>query len=504
MMKNIFLTIGMTLGLVCTTYGQAPPTAGNSTIYNNDSWSRAGNAQGSGGNIFGTRYNSPIYFTTGGGLPQRRRMKLNGIFTGVGQYPVNGYSGPQGVNTTGYLLLGENNTSMADGQNIYSQKGAFSLLHLNGPGSVYQEFGYRPWMKTGVTFTGNRDLSYFGLRKLSTDATEEDKTETVVLWSDNTNNTSGPDKLVFRFSGFGGSDNNSVSSNRLSNTDLDGIHVAQFTGTGFMGLGNTFGTDATGMTAANYVDPQSLLHSSYDFRTGNSNQGYGFHQITYRRDNTNTIGTGETAGDGLRWGIDNTLRNAGGVQHLNANIRWQENSPLIFQTDWDNNPGGTNNGERLRIATVASPGVPNTGGYPANTTRVGISIIGSIPITQPRSLLHLGRNTSVIASGHRDWMNIGTFMSNGADNMYIGIKEETFDRADAVVSWGDNQQTGTSGPDHLRFIFTSTPGQGDPASAGANGLETGRFDPTQDVNGLPASYGKLGVGDFYTTPLPVT
>jgi hypothetical protein len=38
-------------------------------------------------------------------------------------------------------------------------------------------------MKTGITFTANRDLSYIGLRKLSTDANEEDITETAIFIS---------------------------------------------------------------------------------------------------------------------------------------------------------------------------------------------------------------------------------------------------------------------------------------------------------------------------------
>ena len=89
-------------------------------------------------------------------------MKLNGSFIGIGQYPINGYT--TGVNTTGYLLIGRNNNSMLNpALNIYENMGAFSLLHLNGEGSVFQEYGYRPWMKTGITLTGNKDLSYFAV-----------------------------------------------------------------------------------------------------------------------------------------------------------------------------------------------------------------------------------------------------------------------------------------------------------------------------------------------------
>src|SRR5690606_19866672 len=256
-MKKIILAYLLSVVTASLVVAQTPPTTGRSATSNASYWTRGGNTNSpSGGNLFGTRYNSPIYFITGGGLAQHRRLKLNGDF-GFGQYSINNYGTAQGVNTTGYLLLGTNNTSMADGLNIYENKGAFSMLHLNGEGSVYQEYGYRPWMKTGVTFTGNKDLTYMGLRKLSTNASEEDITETVFLWSDNSTSDDGPDKLVFRFSGFGGDDAATVSSIRLSNTHLDALHVAQFTGVGLMGLGNTFGTTAIGMSAANHIDPES-------------------------------------------------------------------------------------------------------------------------------------------------------------------------------------------------------------------------------------------------------
>lgn len=500
----------------------APPNGGQN---NPNYWSRSGNL-GNGNNnqnnIFGTKWNSPIYTVTGDGFGggNNYRMKLNGLFTNqFNQYSINGFSFAQGVNTTGYLLLGERNNSMTTGEDIYFDKGAYSLLHLNGQGSQFQEFGYRPWMKTGITFTGNRDLSYMGLRKLSTNTNEEDITETVFLWSDNANNSSGPDKLVFRFSGYGGIDGGSVSSNRISNTDLDGLHVAQFTGFGLMGLGNTFGTNAAGMNAANYIEPQSLMHMSYDWRPGNSNEPYGFLQITYRRDQGNVIGVGETTQDGLRLGIDNTVQSSGGQQFLSGYLRWQENSPFIVQTDWNNNAGGINNGERLRVCTIGSPGVPNPAGAPNNNiTRVAISHRGNEPVTEPRSLLHLGYNTSGgvlnATDGWRDWMDVGTYTNIGSDNMYIGMKPEGNDRFDAIINWGDNQVAGTSpnGPDYLRFIFTSTttalpPGQGDPVSQSNDGLEVMRMDPGLASTLPNTNYGMVGIGNFSNTnpnnPAPI-
>jgi len=519
-MKHRFILIGLTFYLSSMVSAQLQPTAGTSTSINNPAWSRGGNDQGTGGNVFGTRYNSPIYFISGsntpgngGGTPAFRRMKLNGVFATATspQYLINGYGSLQGVNTTGYLLLGINNNSMTTGANIYTDKGAFSLLHLNGPGTVYQEYGYRPWMQTGITLTGNKDLSYFGLRKLSTIATQEDITETVVLWSDNSQNSEGPDRLVFRFTGFGGSDGNSVNANRLSNTDLDGLHVAQFTGTGLMGLGNTFGVNAAGMAAAAYIDPQSLMHMSYDRRNGAQFESYGFMQMTYR-DATGIIGSGETEQDGLRLGIDNDIINLGGVSHLSGYLRWQENSPFIIQSDWDNAAGGIQNGERMRITTIAAPGVIDPVPAPTqNITRVAISHRGDQPITNPRSLLHLGYNTSTneffgqVNDGWRNWMDVGIFTNIGSDNMYVGMKREGDDRYDAVINWGDNQNgglTGATGPDNLRFIFTSTTTgfpPGDAISESVNGLEVARMEPTLASTLPNTNYGMVGIGNFSPT-----
>ena len=499
--------------------GQIIPNAGGQGTNSIEYWSRSGNNQGgSNNNIFGTKWNSPIYTVTGGITPANLRMKLNGIMDNIIQYPINGYGWAQGVNTSGYQLLGRSNNSLSTGLNIYNQMGAYSLLHLNGEGSVVQEYGYKPWMKTGITFTGNRDLSYFGLRKLSTTITQEDLTETVLLWSDNPAGAEGPDHLVFRFSGFGGNDGGSVNSNRLSNTDLDGLHVAEFTGTGLLGLGNTFGTDATGMAAALYNTPRSLLHMSYDYRPGIPNMKYGFGQITYRKDLLPIIGTGETESDGLRWGIDNLVFNSpGGQDHLNGYLRWQENSSFIIQSDWDNVTGGTFNGERIRVTSVGSlvsnQGLPYLGiTLPANTTRIAISHNGATPVTRPMSLVHLGYNTGLnspiaTADGWRSWMDIGTFTSNGTDHTYVGLKSEGADRADAVINWGDNQVAGINpnGPDKLRFIFTSTttalpPGAGDSVSQSQNGLETMRIVPFKDTTYTDTdsltTYGRVGIGDF--------
>ena len=94
------------------------------------------------------------------------RMLIGGDLTSMPA--INGYSG---TNRSGYVLMGDLNVP----------KGPFSILHLNGVNGN-QEFGYRPWMKTGITLTDNGDFSYMGMRQVGT---IPDITETTIAWADN-------------------------------------------------------------------------------------------------------------------------------------------------------------------------------------------------------------------------------------------------------------------------------------------------------------------------------
>ncbi|MBK6626497.1 MAG: hypothetical protein IPJ87_16310 [Flavobacteriales bacterium] len=59
--------------------------------------------------------------------------------------------------------------------------GPFSRLHLAEPGANgFQGISYRPWMRNGVTFTGNSDHGYVGQRYYG-----HDSTDMVIHWSDN-------------------------------------------------------------------------------------------------------------------------------------------------------------------------------------------------------------------------------------------------------------------------------------------------------------------------------
>jgi hypothetical protein len=163
-MKKIVQMVAGILVFASNINAQSIPSQGSGNA-TSDFWSRSGNLQTTGANIFGTRWNSPIYTITGGIAPANVRMKINGDFA-FGQYSIDNYGSAQGVNTSGYMGLGANSI-LGGGQNLWSNRGPYSLLHLNGKtGNVIQQAGYRPWMQTGITFTDNQDLSYMGLRKL--------------------------------------------------------------------------------------------------------------------------------------------------------------------------------------------------------------------------------------------------------------------------------------------------------------------------------------------------
>lgn len=505
-MKFRYIIHGLLTSLILTAsmvvVGQIGPTAAPGA------WQRNANTiAGGGGNVFGTRsWNSPVFFHTANniatpGIPGLR-MKLNGAFGPANQYPIAGYNWGDGINTAGYLGLGNNSFGLwsTDATPFAGTHGPFSLLHLNGRyGTFVQTGGFRPWMKTGITYTDNQDLSYMGLRRVGPDpgptsTASTDVTETVIAWADNAGLGSGPDELAFRFTSGVGNTAISVNMNRAN--DLDGKMIAQFRPNGNMGLGPFFepGTDLA-------KKPQSRLHLTK--MNGavpvalNANPNELWAQLTNSHWNGTPINggplpnqrTGHTANDGIRLGLIGR----------NGYLRHQEIQPFIIQTDWDNGSGGTNNGERMRISSVGAPGVPNppfVGGN--NITRVSISHLGNNPITVPRSLLHMGTNLGVPAVA-RNWMDVGTMSSRANDLTYFGLKGTGIFSSEAVMAWG-NAAGGPTVNGPMRVLYTSDAGGLGP---GPEGLEIARFDPTASAFGgatTPANpNGKLGVGDFTAT-----
>ena len=147
------------------------------------------------------------------------------------------------------------------------------------------------------------------------------------------------------------------------------------------------------------------------------------------------------------------------------------------------NTGGAN--ERMRIFQGITAPSGST-----NQTRVAIHDDPASPVTQPVSWLHIGANGSTgsggIIGGQRNWMERGIFMGYASDNMFLGFKDESSGRYDAVINWGDNISSNTDGPDYLRFIFTQYT-----TNANDAGLEIARMTPN----------GNMGIGNFYNSTL---
>ncbi|HQV37511.1 MAG: hypothetical protein IPO60_00755 [Flavobacteriales bacterium] len=105
-----------------------------------------------------------------------------------------------------------------DGFLHQASKGPFSRLHLaeGGEDLNAQEWGYRPWQRNGITFTGNGDQGYIGHKYK-----DKDVTDMVIQWSDNPGTWKG-DRMRFLFtSGY----NPSATTGMNSAEGLEGMRL---------------------------------------------------------------------------------------------------------------------------------------------------------------------------------------------------------------------------------------------------------------------------------------
>ncbi|MBP8823137.1 MAG: tail fiber domain-containing protein [Flavobacteriales bacterium] len=133
--------------------------------------------------------NQPIHFTTSNLL----RAQINERVT----YPTLGAF--TNVIADGYTLL----TGEPDAITNVNSRAPFSRLHLvddagtMAPNVYAQEYGFRNWMRNGITFSGNSDQAYIGQRYAG-----DDNTDFVIQWSDNINGSPwGTDRMKFVFCG---------------------------------------------------------------------------------------------------------------------------------------------------------------------------------------------------------------------------------------------------------------------------------------------------------------
>ena len=160
--------------------------------------------------FLGTINGVPINFRTNNLLRMRLNHTLSNSINGFPAAPRNGFLG----------LAGRPDFWTAGGS-----VGPFSRLHLSddvgtNTALIYaQQIGYRPWMRNGITFTGNSDQSYIGHKYGATD----DNTDFVVQWSDNPNGSPwGVDRMKFVFS----TTYNSTATKGAAT--LDGLEAMRF------------------------------------------------------------------------------------------------------------------------------------------------------------------------------------------------------------------------------------------------------------------------------------
>ncbi len=473
------------------------PPSNNVNAQAKAAWYRGGNfpigTNPTGANIFGTMWNSPIYTVTNG----INRTRLNGnLIT-----PIFGVN----QNVSGYFGI--------DPNGYFSTNSPMSMLHLHSSNVPVFTTGWRRWMKTGMLVEENSDGMYVGLK------TEQftNQSDAIINWYDDAAG-GGPDKLRFIFTESTPS-GNGIGTNPRNGKGLNGYEYMRMqsypslNSTGFpvghIGIGPLFSTSVAS-------SPKSRIHS----HTEDWFENY------FQFSNENYSGIG--AFDGLKVGTGGYFNNPDRSGH--AYIYNQENRSILLSTNHEapssvhsSSTNAQNTGERVRITSIGAPtnlnnsgnapfGVWNPGGIAnQDVTRVAISHNPATPVTRPLALLHLGYNTGSILNptttdGWRSWMDVGTFISQGTDNMYIGLKNENGvlgDRQDAVISFGDNYTNVLPGfniaPDKLRIIFTS-PAAGQPfpgpgAMSTQNGLEFVRYVPFHNTS-LGVNDPRTGFGDF--------
>jgi hypothetical protein len=441
--------------LTCLCFSQTPPIF---SLINSPDWNKGGNlGSPTTPNVIGPTWSSAFYFRTGSDL----RMKLNGPIS----YPINGYNRDR----QGFLLLTNNPDAIAYensiGQNPMNQSnyGAFSLLHLIGDESNnVQTDGYRSWMRNGLLFSNNFDAGFIGVRKMNL-TTGDDVSDFVINWNDNYGTSPGtgtPDNLIFSFT----SGEDSLDVNHLTGRSYYGREVMRLTTNGNIGMGPEFN---------NNNQPKVELH----IHTEDSTESY----LQFSDELT-----GSSYTDGFRMGIPSTTStNMPGI------INQQENDRISIQT---------NKLERIRISHT---GALNNGinsnpyGFIANLTRVGISHNPFVPLTQPRSLLHLGYNTASTGAnsndGHRSWMDVGMYISQSSNNLYIGQRYLTSQKSESIISFGDSPSNNINNGTVLRFTFTSPlVNNSQTISETLSGLEL--IQLWADGNN-----GRVGIGNFQTT-----
>lgn len=151
---------------------------------------------------------------------------------------------------------------------FYGNPGAFTRLHLVDSGAAVvnyaQDFGFRPWMRNGVTMTGNSDQMYVGHKYTYVDSTDytsgeiNDRSDAVIEWSDNPDDAPwGTDRLRFMFT----NDYNVAAPETYGARSLEGMEAMRIyiptDTTAHVGIGDFF---RAGVINGQNEDPTERLH----------------------------------------------------------------------------------------------------------------------------------------------------------------------------------------------------------------------------------------------------
>ncbi len=151
---------------------------------------------------------------------------------------------------------------------FYTNPGPFSRLHLVDSGATAvnyaQDFGWRPWMRNGVTMTGNSDQMYIGHKYTYVDSSDytsgeiNDRSDAVIEWSDNPDDAPwGTDRLRFMFT----NDYNVAAPADFGARSLEGMEAMRIyiptDTTAHVGIGDFF---RAGVVNGQNEDPTERLH----------------------------------------------------------------------------------------------------------------------------------------------------------------------------------------------------------------------------------------------------
>ena len=177
-----------------------------------------------------------------------QRMQLWNTRTGT----VNGFNG---IRQNGYVGISNQPLFFS------SAAGPFSRLHLadssnsNSHLDWAQQQGFRPWMRNGITMTGNRDQCYVG-QKYNGTGNHNDSTDLVLQWSDNADGQQwATDRLRFLFTS-GYSPGQSYGARSREGLESFRVYIPNDT-SAFVGIGDWW--RATVQNGGAAVDPTERL-----------------------------------------------------------------------------------------------------------------------------------------------------------------------------------------------------------------------------------------------------